>query len=70
MFDLDGDIVITASLQSPNVFETSTRPALVIVTVNAKIGTSVGSKLLISLIRNIIFWNDCPLSIDKNKSMM
>ena len=70
MFDLDGDIVITASLRSPNVFETSTRPALVIVAVNAKIGTSAGSKLLISLIRNIIFRNACPLSIDKNKSMM
>ena len=47
MFNLDGDIVITASLRSPNVFETSTRPALVIVAVNAKIGTSAGSRLLI-----------------------
>ena len=49
MFNLDGDIVITASLRSPNVFETSTRPALVIVAVNAKIETSAGSRLLISL---------------------
>ena len=63
MLDFDGNIATTTSLQSPNVLETSTQPALVIVEVNAKIGTSVGTKLLTSPICNIIFWNNCPLSI-------
>ena len=37
MLDFDSGITTTASLQSPNVLETSTRPALVIFAVNAKI---------------------------------